>query len=280
MLPGLQLLSLDAPTAANSSGGVTKQEPRNSLVKKVAETVKRLAKEEQQESTKIPQYAAIKKMFKEELNELRVWREWAVLPGTHFDVEPAMHAKLHDFADANPKRRTQQEKAVFYNGIFALMPELTELEKTMVRAGAIRFNNYRADGAPTFVIDLEFLHEKLAAGATFDLAIQTYLWFISYLPGKTLVQPVKNYVDIILTNIKKPPQKPVFFARYTKLYEDVEDYCKTLMEGTGVDISLLTPPVTFDDRLMQGSDGYDPTFQSFSIYKYGYDRPLLKVEQD
>ena len=149
-----------------------------------------------------------------------------------------------------------------------------------MRAGAIRFNNSRVDGTPTFVIHLEFLHEKLAAGATFDLAIQTYLWFISYLPGKTLVRPVMNYIDTILTNIKKRPSKPFFFASYTKLYAEVVDYCKKLMEGTGVNISKQTPPVTFDDRLMQGSDEYDPTFQSFSIYEYGHNRPLLKVEQD
>ena len=42
MLPGLQLLSLDAPTAANTRG-VTK-EPSNSLAKKVADAVKLQAK--------------------------------------------------------------------------------------------------------------------------------------------------------------------------------------------------------------------------------------------
>ena len=66
--------------------------------------------------------------------------------GTHFDVEPTT-------ASGPLPSKPSEDKAgegSFLQWYFALMPRLTEL-KGMVRAGAIRFNNSRVDGTPTFV---------------------------------------------------------------------------------------------------------------------------------
>lgn len=199
---------------------------------------------------------AVKRIFKSIFREFEMWhvrrpQGESYLAGTNFDVELSKRQELREFVDATTKLKD------VLPGILQRMPNLTEFDQKMLEAGIIQFNANRSQKSSTFFMKPHRIEElALKKPAYFDLAAQSYLWFLSRVPGATLVSDILGAVDVALRERTAEVKWYDALEKYRKEYKETKQYSEDIMREVGIDVSSLFDDVVVDIRYLDIDEFY------------------------